>query len=300
MRVAVTGASGLIGSALGHELWRAGHTVVALVRREAGAGEVSWDPERGEVDVAGLKGVDALVHLAADPITPRPLTSAKRRRLRDSRVHGTATIAQALARMDDGPRVLLSASGVNWYGDRGSEVLTEASPPGDDGFLSRITVEWEQALEPARAAGIRTVAMRMGIVLDREATILKVLGTLTKMGGAAVIGSGEQYWPWIGVEDVAGIYRHVLEADDLDGVVNVTAPVPATNAQFTRTLARVLRRPLLPVKVPRVAPAALLGRDLARSLVLTSMRVRPERMLAGAYSFRFPDLEPTLRHLYSR
>jgi uncharacterized protein len=300
MQVAITGASGLIGSALSEELQRAGHTVLPLVRRDAGAGEVSWDPEGGEVDVAALKGVDALVHLAAEPISPRPMTPAKRRRLHDSRVRGTSTIARALAGMDEGPRVLLSASGVNWYGERGSEVVHEGSAPGDDGFLSRITVDWERALQPARDAGIRTVAMRTGIVLDREATILKVLGTLTKLGAAAVVGSGEQYWPWVAVDDVAGIYRHVLEHDEFEGVVNVTVPQPATNEEFTRALARVLHRPVLPVKVPRFAPAAVLGPDLARSLVLTSMRVRPERLLSDGYAYRHPDLEPALRHLYGR
>lgn len=300
MKVAITGATGLIGSALTEELHRSGHTTVRMVRREAGPDEVSWDPTGGELDTDGLGGVDAVVHLAADPIEPKPLTQGKRQRLRNSRVAGTATIARALAGMPDGPRVLLSASGVNAYGDRGDEVLTESSERGDDGFLSRITTDWEAALDPAREAGLRVVALRTGIVLDTDATILKVMGRLTKLGGAAPVGDGQQWWPWVALDDVAGAYAHALTDVELDGVVNVTSPNPVTNETFTRTIAEVLHRPVMPIKVPRFAPGLYLGDDLARSLLFTSMRVHPERLLERGYTFRHPELEDALRALYDR
>jgi hypothetical protein len=300
MNVAITGASGMIGRSLQAFLTTGGHTVVPLVRRKAGPGEISWDPAGGTVDTDGLKGVDAVVHLAADPIEPKPLTPAKARSLRDSRVDGTRTLATALATMSDGPRVFVSASGANYYGDRGDETLTEASGPGDDGFLSDITKAWEAAAEPARDAGIRTVVMRTGIVLDRKATVLKALGLVTRLGAGAPVGSGRQYWPWISIDDVVGIYHHALTHPEIDGPLHACAPNPVTNAEFTRTLAKVLRRPVLPLRVPRFAPALLLRKQLADSLLFTSMRMVPERAQETGYTFRHPTLEGALRALYGR
>ncbi len=301
LTVAITGASGLIGRSLASYLTTAGHAVVPLVRRDPRTGEVRWDPAGGTVDTEGLRGIDAVVHLAAEPIEPRPLTAAKRRRLRYSRVQGTRTIAAALARMDDGPRVLLSASGSNWYGDRGDEPLTEDSGAGTDaGLLTGIAREWEAALAPARDAGLRVVAMRTGIVLDLDATILKVLGRLARLGGAAPVGDGRQYWPWVAIDDTVGMYVHALGADDLDGALNVSAPEPVPNSEFTRTLARVLSRPVLSLKVPRLAPSLLLGSEAADSLLFTSARMLPARAQASGYEFAFPTLEGALRHLYGR
>lgn len=299
MKVAITGASGLIGTAVSRHLREQGHETLALVRRQAGPGEVFWDPA-GAVDTEGLRGVDAVVHLAADPIQPRPLTADKARRLRDSRVVGTRTLATALASMDGGPRVLVSASGVNWYGDRGDEVLTEDSGPGTGGLLCDIGKQWEAAVEPAADAGLRVVVMRTGIVLAREATVLKFLGTATKLGGAAALGSGRQYWPWVSLTDTANLYVHALTTDSLSGPLNATAPAPVTNAEFTRTIATVLRRPVLPVRVPKFVPSLLLRRELADSLLFTSMRVLPERAQASGYTFTHANLEQALRELYGR
>lgn len=302
VHVAVTGASGLIGRQLSALLATGGHRVSRLVRRPAAApDEVSWDPAGGTVDLEALRGVDAVVHLAADPITPRPLTAGKRRALTDSRVQGTATIARAVAAlaMDDKPLTLVSASGVNVYGDRGDDVVTEDDPPGHGRFLTDLAVAWEQAAAPAQEAGVRTVLLRTGIVLDPKATILQVLGTLAKAGAAAPVGSGAQWWPWITLDDTVGVYHHVLTTPQLEGPVNATAPNPVTNRTFTRTLTRVLRRPMIPIAVPRALPRAVLG-ELADDLLFTSMRVLPARAQATGYVFRHPDLETGLRHVLGR
>lgn len=300
MKIAITGASGLIGSALSAFLTTGGHTVVPLVRRPAKEGEARWDPAAGMVDTDALGGVDAVIHLAADPIQPRPLTAAKAQSLRDSRVKGTRTIAQALASMDDGPRTFVSASGVNFYGDRGDETLTEESGAGEDGFLAPLTREWEAATQPAADAGIRTVIVRTGIVLERQATIIKALGLVTRLGAAAPVGSGRQYWPWVSIDDTVGIYHHALTNAEVIGPINACSPNPVTNAEFTRTLAKVLRRPVLPLKVPKLAPAILLGKKQAGSLLFTSMRVLPEKAQQTGYVFRSPELEATLRDLFGR
>lgn len=301
MTVAITGASGMIGRALAAFLTTGGHEVVRMVRRPAQApDEISWDPQTGTVDVEKLRGVDAVIHLAADPIQPRPLTDAKKHSLRDSRVNGTATIANALASMQDGPRILLSASGSNIYGDRGDEQLTEESAPGTTGLLTEIALEWEAATGPAEDAGVRVVHVRTGIVLDRSATILKTLGTLTRFGGAAPVGTGQQYWPWVSLDDTVGLYHHALTTPSIAGPFNATSPTPVTNEAFTRTLAKVLHRPVLPVRVPRFAPALLLRKELADSLLFTSMRMIPLRAVATGYEFRSTDLEAALRDLYGR
>ena len=300
MKIAVTGASGLIGRALSAFLTTGGHEVIPMVRRPAGPGEMRWDPQRGTVETEKLRDVDAVVHLAADPIEPRPLTHEKRRRLRDSRVDGTRTIAAAMASLDDGPRTLVMASGANIYGDRGDEILTEDSTLGTDGFLTQIAVEWEQAADPAREAGIRVVAVRTGIVLDRAATVMRALGTATRLGAAAPVGSGRQYWPWISIHDTVGIYLHALTTAEIDGPLNASAPHPVTNTEFTRTLAKVLHRPVLPLRVPKFVPSLLLRRELADALLFTSMRMTPAVAEATGYTFASPDLEQTLRDLYGR
>ena len=300
MRIAITGSSGMIGRALTSFLTTGGHEVVPMVRRPALAGEISWDPARGTVETDKLRGVDAVVHLAADPIEPRPLTDDKRRRLRDSRVDGTRTIASAMATLDDGPRVLVMASGANIYGDRGDEVLTEDSGLGTEGFLTQIARDWEQAADPAREAGIRVVPVRTGIVLDRGATVMKALGTVTRLGGAAPVGTGRQYWPWVSIHDTVGIYLHAITTSEIEGPLNASAPQPATNAEFTKVLAKVLHRPVLPVRVPKFVPSLLLRRELADTLLFTSMRMTPALAEATGYTFASPDLEQTLRDLYGR
>lgn len=302
MQVAITGASGLIGTALGAFLTTGGHEVLRLVRRPARAvHEVTWDPAAGTVDLDGLRGVDAVVHLAADPIQLRPLTAAKRRALLDSRVRGTGTIARALATLatDGKPRTLVSASGTNVYGNRGDEVLTEESTLGSGPFLTEVAKAWEAATAPAAAAGVRTVIVRTGIVIDPKATILQVLGNLAKVGGAAPLGSGRQWWPWLTLDDTVGVYHHALTTPELEGPLNATAPNPVTNREFTRTLTRVLHRPMIPITVPRALPRLVLG-GLADDLLFTSMRVLPARAEKTGYAFRHPELETGLRHVLGR
>ena len=301
MKVAITGASGMIGRALSAYLSTGGHDVMAMVRRPtSNPREISWDPDAGTVDTDKLRGVDAVVHLAADPIEPRPLTERKKRSLRDSRINGTRTIATALATMDDGPRILVSASGSNVYGDRGAEELTENSPVGNGGFLCELAKEWEAATQPAAEAGVRVVLVRTGIVLDRQATVLKALGTVTRLGGAAPLGDGQQYWPWVSIDDTVGMYTHALVNDEISGPFNASSPRPVTNEEFTRTLARVLRRPVLPIRVPRAAPSLLLRKELADSLLFTSMRMIPQRAHETGYQWVHPDLEQALRALYGK
>jgi uncharacterized protein (TIGR01777 family) len=300
MHVAVTGASGLIGSALTALLTTGGHRVTRLVRRPARDGdEVSWDPEGGTIDADRLRGVDAVVNLAGENVGGGRWTVEHKRRVLDSRVRGTRLLAETLAKLDDGPRVLVNASGINAYGyDRGDELLTEDSSPGG-GFLADVVRQWEAATEPARSAGLRVVLVRTGIVQSPAGGALKLQLPLFRLGVGGPLGSGRQWTSWITLDDIVGLYLHALTTPDLEGVLNATAPEPVTNAEYTRVLARVLRRPAR-IRVPRLGPAVLLGREGAKQTALVNLRVLPERALAGGYRFRHPDLETGLRHLLGR
>jgi uncharacterized protein len=288
MKVAVTGASGLIGGALAPELERAGHTVISL-RRGA-----QWDPVAGTIAAAALEGVEGVVHLAGETILGR-WTTAKRARIRDSRVRGTALLAGALARLSRPPRVLVCASGANYYGDRGDEVLTEDSDTGR-GFLAEVCREWEAAANPARGAGIRVAHMRSGPVLSPQGGMLKVLLLPFRLGLGGPIGRGRSWWSWIAIDDVAAAYRFALETAELSGPVNLAAPQPVTNADFARTLGAVLRRPAV-LPVPPVALRLAFGRQAADEVMLSSTRLAPARLAAAGFRFRYPHLEPALRHL---
>jgi len=297
MRIAVTGSSGLIGSALVSSLVAQGHELRRLVRREpSAADELRWDPAAGEIDGSALEGLDAVVHLAGENIAGARWTEARKRRLRDSRVGPTRLLAEALARLKRKPRVLVSASAIGYYGERGSSWLDETAPPADD-FLGRLSVEWEAAAAPAAEAGIRVVHPRTGIVLSPAGGALAKMLLPFRLGLGGVVGSGEQYFSWIALDDAVGAILHLLEHDDLAGGVNVAAPSPVTNAELTRTLGRVLGRPT-PLPVPAVGLRLALG-EMADA-VLASARVRPERLLATGYSFRFPELEGALLHVLRR
>jgi len=298
MKVAVTGASGLIGTALTSFLTTGGHEVLRLVRRPPrGPGEVQWDPAGGTIDAAALSGVDAVVHLAGEPIASSRWTGAQKRRILTSRTAGTGLMAETLARLDDGPRILVCASGTHYYGDRGDAELTEDSPPGD-GFLPEVVSAWEAAADPAREAGVRVAHLRTGIVLSAAGGALPKLLPLFRLGLGGRFGSGRQWWSWAGLDDVVGAYHHALTSAGLSGPVNVTAPAPARNAELTAVLARVVSRPAL-LPVPAFGPKLLLG-ELADSLLFDSMRVLPERLAADGYTFRHPTLEGALRHALGR
>lgn len=293
-RVAITGASGLVGSALSAFLRSGGHRVDPLVRGEPRPGTtgVRWSPSRGEIDGAALEGVDAVVHLAGENIFALRWTAEKKRRIRDSRVRGTELLARALAGLPSPPRVLVSASAVGYYGDRGEAWLRESDPAGE-GFLAGVCREWEAALRPAEDAGIRVVRLRTGIVLTPRGGALRTMLPAFRLGLGAVLGSGRQYVSWIDLDDLLAVIHRALLDDRLEGAVNAVAPVPVTNRELTATLARVLRRPAF-----LRAPASLLralGGEMARETLLAGGRVRPARLLEAGHSFLFPELEGAMR-----
>jgi hypothetical protein len=298
MKVAITGASGLIGSALVPFLTTGGHDVVRLVRRAPRAkDEARWDPEAGVIDAAALEGVDAVVHLAGENIAGGRWTEARKARLRSSRVGPTRLLAETLAGLKRRPKVLLSASAIGYYGNRGDAWVTEKDAPADD-FLGRLSVEWEGAADPARTAGIRVVHPRIGVVLTPAGGALGKMLLPFKAGFGGVVGPGTQYMSWIALDDLLGVVHHLLDRDDLEGPVNAAAPEPVTNAVFTKALGRVLGRPTV-APVPAFALRLVLG-EMADAALLSSTRVRPERLQESGYRFRFPDVEGALRHVLGR
>ena len=299
MLVAVTGASGLIGTAVVRRLRAEGHQVLRLTRsRPSGPDQVQWDPMAGRLDPDALAKADAVVHLAARNIGDRlRWTAATKRDLLQTRVVGTGLVAETMAGLAEGPRVLVCASGVGFYGDRGDEVLTEASS-GGRGFLADVVRRWEEAADPARAAGLRVVHLRTGPVQTAAGAGLPKQALMFRLGIGGRLGSGRQWLSWISLDDIAGAYLHALTREDLDGPVNAVAPNPVTNAEFTATLARVLHRPAV-LHIPAFGPRLVLG-EAADELLFVSQRARPARLQATGYRFQFPELEPALRHTLGR
>ncbi|MEV5883138.1 TIGR01777 family oxidoreductase [Streptomyces sp. NPDC052020] len=291
-RVAVAGASGLIGGALARSLIADGHEVVRLVRRAPrGPGEVRWDPERGQVDAAGLAGCDAVVNLAGAGIGDRRWTAAYKDRIRRSRVLGTTALAGALARLEPRPRVFVSGSAIGYYGETGARAVDESAPPGK-GFLPALCVEWEAAAAPAREAGVRTVFPRTGLVVAREGGAWGRLFPLFRAGLGGRLGDGRQYWSFIALHDEVAALRHLMDRDDLSGPFNLTAPRPLTNREITAAMGRVLRRPAF-FAVPAPVLRAVLG-EMAGD-VLGSARVLPARLLESGFRFAFPEIEEAIR-----
>ncbi|MEU8710716.1 TIGR01777 family oxidoreductase [Streptomyces sp. NPDC048663] len=291
-RIAVAGASGLIGKALVDSLRADGHEVVRLVRRAAdGPGEVCWDPEGQYVDTAGLAGCDAVVNLAGAGIGDHRWTDAYKRRIRDSRVLGTAALAKAVAALDEPPRVFVSGSAMGFYGETGDRAVDEDAPAGD-GFLPSLCVEWEEAATPAREAGIRTVFVRTGLVVARGGGAWGRLFPLFKAGLGGRLGDGRQYWSFIALHDEVAAIRFLLDTDGLEGPFNLTAPEPLTNREITAAMARVLHRPAL-FPVPAAALQVALG-EMAGD-VLGSQRVVPKRLLESGFTFAFPGIEDAIR-----
>ena len=298
MDVAVTGSSGLIGTALVGRLRSDGHRVRRVVRSGGGsADEVSWDPAAGTIDTAALAGVEAVVHLAGEGIADHRWTDDHKRRVLDSRVQGTGLIARTMAALDPKPGVLLSGSAIGFYGDRGDELLTEDSPAGV-GFLPDVVRAWEAAANPAVEAGIRTAYLRSGVVLSKEGGALAKQLPLFKVGAGGKMGDGRQWLPWISIDDEVGAIVHLLTAD-VSGPVNLTAPEPVTNAEFTKALGAVLGRPTF-LPVPKFGPQLVLGKELAENLLYSSARVVPRRLESSGYEFRSPTLEPALRILLGK
>lgn len=294
MRIAITGSSGLIGSALVRSLEADGHAAVRVVRSGGGKNTVRWDIDRGEIDAAGLEALDGVVHLAGEGIAEKRWTDDQKRKILESRTKGTALLANTVAALNDKPPVLVSGSAIGVYGNRGDEQLTEASAPGS-GFLADVVVAWEAAAGLAEAAGIRVSKIRTGIVLDKDGGVLQRLVGLARFGLLGKLGSGQQWMSWISLADQVGAIRFLLE-HDVAGPVNLTSPAPVTNAVFTKALGRVLKRPTF-LPVPSFGPKILVGSELAQALLLDGQRVLPEVLLDAGYEFRHSDLETTLRHL---
>jgi uncharacterized protein (TIGR01777 family) len=297
MHIAVTGASGLVGSELVSLLTTGGHHVTALVRGEPRDGEVAWNPKADSFDASSLDGVDAVVHLAGENIAAGRWTDAMKQRIRDSRVHGTRVLCEGLARMKSLPKVLVAASAIGFYGNRGDELLDESSDPGE-GFLSEVCDEWEAATKPAQEAGMRVVNLRIGVVLSPKGGALAKMLTPFMLGAGGIVGNGRQYWSWISIDDVAGAIHHALMTDSLSGPLNAVAPSAPTNREFTKTLGRVLRRPTI-LPMPAFAAKLALG-EMAKDLLLSSTRVEPKKLVESGYQFRQPILEKALRHVLGR
>lgn len=294
-KVLITGSTGLIGRHLSAVLRARGDEVTGLTRSAARTGMRQWDPTADFLDPQVVSGFDAVAHLAGENIGDARWTEAKKLRIRESRVKGTRLLCEALARADVPPPVLVSASAVGYYGDRGDELLTEDSGPGS-GFLAEVVVEWEDATSPARDAGITAILSRGGPVLSMLGGPLPKMLPPFKLGLGGVVGNGRQYLSWITLDDIVAGLCHLLDhAGGLAGPVNLVAPNPVTNRAFTRTLGRVIKRPTV-VPLPAAAARLALGAEMADELLLKGQRVSPARLEASGFRFEFPELEPALRH----
>jgi uncharacterized protein len=296
MKILVTGSSGLIGSALLPFLKNHGHHVFRLIRENAEKSQdtVIWNPEKGEVNLAELEGFDAVIHLAGENLSSKRWSIQKKKRILDSRVKGTKTLCNILKKLKTPPKILINASAIGFYGDRGDMICTEDSSSGT-GFLADVCRQWEAATEPAKQAGIRVVIMRFGVVLSDQGGALKRMAKPFKLGLGGLLGSGKQYISWIAIDDLLEIILFVLNNETLQGPVNAVSPHPTTNYDWTKTLGRVLGRPAffpLPEFVVRVAFG-----EMADELFLSSTRVIPYRLLDLGFTFRYPDLEEALKHL---
>ena len=298
MKILLTGSRGLVGSALNPFLTTGGHSVETLRRRKTAEAEhgVFWNPAEGGIERDKLEGFDGVVHLAGESIVGR-WDDEKKRKIRDSRVNGTRLLSEALAKLERRPRVLVSASAIGYYGDRGDEVLTEESPAGDS-FLAAVCREWEAATEPAAEAGIRVVNLRFGVILSPQGGALEKILPPFQFGLGGEVGGGRQYWSWIAIDDAVGAIHHALITDALRGPVNAVNPHPITNREFTKTLGALLSRPTL-LPTPEFAARLVFG-DMADELLLASARVEPARLRRTGYRFRFQTLEDAMRHLLGK
>lgn len=292
MKVLIAGASGLVGSALIPALEAEGAEVTRLVRTSAGAGEVEWHPNNDQIDATKLEGFDAIINFAGENIAGGRWTDDVKRKIHDSRVNGTHLLSEAIAGLKQQPKVFLCASATGIYGDRGDETLDEQSDSGG-GFLAGVCREWEQATEPAAAAGVRTVNLRFGPILAREGGMLSKLLTPFKMGMGGKVGSGKQFISWVAIDDVVGAIKLALKDESIRGPLNIVSPHPVTNEEFTKTLGHVLSRPTA-LSVPAFAARLAFG-EMADEMLLTSQRVIPKRLNDAGFEFEYPELEGAFR-----
>lgn len=299
MKILISGSHGLVGSALVQSLVEDGHEVIRLVRHDAhtGAGEIEWHPNQGRLNPQRIEGFDAVFHLAGESIASGRWNDEKKRAIRESRTKGTTLLSQTLAQLSRPPSIFVSASAIGYYGDRGDELLTESSAPGNS-FLASVCVEWEEATRPATEKGIRTVKTRFGIILDRNGGALAKMLTPFRMGIGGRVGDGRQWMSWIALDDVIAGLKFLLLDSAANGPVNFVAPKPVTNAEFTRTLGRVLSRPTI-FPIPAFGARLAFG-EMADALLLSSQKVEPAVLLDKGFPFYWPTLEPALRNLLSR
>ena len=296
MKILISGSHGLVGKALIRALVEDGHEVVRLVRsgQTIGELEVEWHPNHGRIDAQRLEGFDAVVHLAGESIASGRWTDEKKRSIRDSRVKGTTLLSETIAQLSQPPAVFISASAIGYYGNRGDEELTETSPPGND-FLASVCVEWEESTQAATKRGIRTILARFGVILDRNGGALAKMLTPFRMGIGGRVGDGQQWMSWIALDDVINALKFLLLDASVHGPVNIVAPNPVTNAEFTKALGRVLSRPTI-FPVPVFAARLAFG-EVADALLLSSQRVEPAVLTERGFAPYWPRLEPALQHL---
>jgi len=292
MRVAITGASGLVGGALSRYLKDRGHSVTPVTRSPRSSGAVGWDPARGKIEAGKLEGHDVVIHLAGESIAG-VWTASKKQKIRESRVQGTTLLARTLAGLEQKPRVLFSASGMGIYGHHPPDQPIDESVPPGEGFLAEVGKVWESSTRPAADAGIRVVHTRLGNVLSPDGGMLATLIPIFRLGLAASFGSGRQMWPWIALEDIPPAIMHLLERPEIAGPVNFVAPDPVSNDEFTSTLAGVLKRPSL-FSIPKFATRLAPG-GMGEEILLSGARLVPKRLLESGYEFRQPRLEAALR-----
>ncbi len=297
--ILITGASGLIGSALTSAFQADGHKVVQAVRDQVKnpEQEIRWSVAQNEIDQQSLEGIDAVVHLAGASIAGKRWTESYKKQILESRTKGTRLISEAIAKMERKPRAFICASAIGYYGDRGTAELDESSAPGED-FLAEVCLQWERACLPAKEAGIRTVNTRFGVVLSPKGGALKSMLFPFKMGVGGVIGDGKQIMSWIALDDVVAAIKFLLAEDSLSGPVNLVSPQPVSNREFTKTLGKVLGRPTI-LPMPAFAARLAFG-EMADALLLSSTRVVPERLASANFGFHYPQLEPALRHLLQK
>ena len=298
MRIAISGAGGLVGAELTQSLGPEHEITRVVRRRQRGRKNVAyWNPDTGEVDEASLEGHDVVIHLAGESLFG-VWTRKRKESIRRSRVHGTQLLASALAGLEKPPSLLITASAVGFYGDRSADATLTERDAGGSGFLAGVVRGWEAATEPAEVAGIRTVQLRFGLVISEKGGMLQKMLPPFRLGLGAVVGPGEQVWSWVALADVPMIVRHVIGTPELRGPVNVTAPEAVTSSEFSHTLGRVLHRPV-PFHVPRFVVALAPG-GMGQELMLASARVAPEKLLGSGYRFRHDRLEPAIREMLGR
>lgn len=296
MRILITGASGLIGTALQKSFEEKGYEMLLASRSEPKSErDIQWNADAGfaDEDLLRLEGLDAVIHLAGESISALRWTDEKKKAIRDSRVHGTRTMIEAFARLEKKPKVFISASAIGFYGDRGDEEMTETSSVGDT-FLSEVSKEWESESRRAEDMGIRTVLLRNGIVLSKDGGALATMMTPFKLGVGGVVGSGKQWMSWVSLDDAVGIVNYALENENLRGAVNVVSPNPVTNEEFTKTLGEVLYRPTF-LPLPEFVVNLVFG-EMGDALLIDSTRVVPKRLLDSGFKFRYPEIKSALEN----